>query len=289
MRLQLSPSDSRDLATRIGAPVFDISRDTRRVLAAFFDAGHQPYTRRDVASVLLAMGYRGMGNHSDHEVPTDGPRSQEFRAEFRNHGGPSGKRGYWALSHRPLVDEAPVPAAAPNSVKVPSMPKAHDVKVLPGVSWAPEAVEASGDEGYYAEDLGLRRIAISGSRCFGFYSKGSGSCAACPLARFCAEASMGRLADIAARLDRETEQALAEAKAAAERRAALEAAAVAAHAPAREVTEAPAEAVADPTPAVDTTTLEFDVICDGCGNTISRGDEAVIAESDEIFHPGCAK
>lgn len=275
MRLQLSPSDSSVFATRVGAPLFDIAADTRRVLAAFWDAGHQPYTRRDVASVLLAMGYMGMGNTSEKEVPTDGPRSQEFRAEFRNHGGPSGKRGYWALSHRPLVDDAPTATPA-----TPEAPAPSTVTVKAGLSWTPDVVEPSGEEGYYAEDVGLRRIAISGSRCFGFYSKGSGSCGACPLARYCAEATMGRLADIAARLDRETEQALAEAEAAEERRAALADAAAEAHAPTPDDVEAPAP---------ETTVLEFDVLCDGCGYTIAKGEAAVINEADEIFHPGCAR
>lgn len=287
MRLQLTPSESAALATRVGAPVFDIGLDTRRVLAAFWDGGHQPYTRRDVASVLLAMGYTGYGNHSDKEVPTDGPRSQEFRAEFRAHGHPSGKRGYWALSHRPLDVDHVGTATAPATAAPAEAPAPSTVTVKAGVSWAPERVEASGDEGYYAEDLGLRRIAISGSRCFGFYSKGSGSCASCPLARYCAEASMGRLADIAARLDRETEQALAEAKAAEERRAALADAATEAHAPApaHEVVEAPASEA----PVLETVALEFDVICDGCGGTIAKGEAVVIADSDEIFHPGCVK
>jgi hypothetical protein len=283
MRLQLSPSDSSVLATRIGAPAFDINADTRRVLAAFFDAGHQPYTRRDVASVLLAMGYAGMGNHSDRDVPTDGRRYYAMDSEFRNHGGPSGKRGYWALSHRPLVDDAPT-AAPTTPAPTPASPAPSTVKVKAGLSWAPDVVEASGDEGYYAEDLGLRRIAISGSRCFGFYSKGSGSCGACPLARYCAEATMGRLADIAARLDRETEQALAEAKASEERRAALADAAAEAHAP-----SAPKADPAPEAPAGETTTLEFDVLCDGCGNTIAKGEAAVINEADEIFHSGCAR
>ncbi len=286
MRLQLTPSESAAHAAAAGgASTGSLGRDTKLVLAAFWDAGHKTYTRRDVSAVLCLMGYTGVGM-TPGMIPTDGPGYYEMDAEFRNHGGSSGKRGYWMLTHRPYVDTPATPAVEPNSVPVPSMPKVVDVQVVAGLSWAPEAVEASGDEGYYAEDLGLRRIAISGSRCFGFYSKGSGSCGACPLARFCAEASMGRLADIAARLDRETEQALAEAKAAEERRAALAERAAEAHAPAREVTEAPAEAVA---PGLSTTTLEFDVICDACGNTINRGAEAVIAESDEIFHPGCVK
>jgi hypothetical protein len=89
---------------------------------------------------------------------------------------------------------------------VPAKPVIHDSGS--GVAWVPPGLDYESHP-LYVEDEGLRRLAVSQTRCFGNFSDRASTCKGCPLAGFCAVASMSGLADIEAALNRETEEALA--------------------------------------------------------------------------------
>lgn len=82
------------------------------------------------------------------------------------------------------------------------------VIVEAGVTWVPPGLDHKSHP-LYVEDEGLRRLAVSQTRCFGNYSDRAKACKSCPLVGFCAVASMTGLGDIEAALNRETEEAIA--------------------------------------------------------------------------------
>ena len=100
--------------------------------------------------------------------------------------------------------QAPEPEPAPE-------PAPEPVETQGGVSWLPPTPKVP-NAALYVEDAGLRRLAVSQTSCFGNYSDRAPTCDGCPLAGFCATASMTSFADITAALDHKTEQAISRAR-----------------------------------------------------------------------------
>lgn len=80
-----------------------------------------------------------------------------------------------------------------------------------GVSWAPRVLSPdAGKESWYGEDAGLRRLAVAQSKCFGGWSDTDFACTSCPLARWCQEAALAKLDELARALDKEEEDRLSQ-------------------------------------------------------------------------------
>jgi len=112
MRLQLDAETIEEISRRCGAATADVGEDVRAILTAFRQIDHDPFTRKDVTSILLAMGMtqsvRGttvdwnQGNTWFHIGDTIRDQATQV----------TGRRGYWA--HHPLPTPKPQPAAPPS-------------------------------------------------------------------------------------------------------------------------------------------------------------------------------
>lgn len=137
------------------------------------------------------------------------------------------QRGQYSLPGV-VVDAEPTTSASEADVNTETEKDAEPTTASPietsssenGVSWTPPRAQVSEAAGLYLEDVGLRRLAVSGSNCFGVaFSSGAQQCQVCPLASFCAEASLSHVATVAAQLDQQTNEAIARAQREADRRA----------------------------------------------------------------------
>lgn len=189
----------------------------------------------------------------------------------------SPKRGYYLLTDKaPNTNPEPVETPVPTNVEpgvATDTPVNIEIETTEGVVWTPPSVDPNEGAAPYVADVGLRKMAITGSRCFGAWSDRSASCTDCPLAHLCAEASTVDLAEVAADLDRQTEQEIEDAK----RRASQPA--PSAH------TKASYEGTVVPAP--------FDVLCSSCGVPIKFGEDAThiaagTGKPGGIYHPVCA-
>ena len=262
MKLQLTNSQVTAFATKVGAYT-NMPDATTRVLASFAAEGHDPLTRRDLCAVLQAL--KG--------GPEDAIYTKEDGVEgwvvinpmLKGSLARAPGRGYYTqgdkVGARTLTEKV-VEMAANGGIRIAS--KA-------GLSWTPTSVEVDEDLlGYYAEDVGLRRLAANATRCFGSFSARASACRSCPLAPFCATARTAKLGEIAARLDAETEATL---------KAALE----------PEVTEAeevaPTETADEGAPGV--MVLPFEGVCSGCQGVMPEGSEGVYVEGAGVHHVAC--
>lgn len=315
MKLQLSPSDARELATLAG-PYSTMEDSVLRVLSAFLTKGHDPYTRRDVCAVLEAMG--SPADPVNAVLPETGETGNKVINPLIR-GTVAGSMGYY--TQKDGAGSPPAPRAAPRSAASASViattPRAVSTSVLAGarvevrtkegVSYAPTLVLAPQplQESFYAEDVGLRRIAVSQTSCFGLYSERVSACQSCPLARYCAASVLSTLAEIVNTLDSQTETELASALQMAEAEAERERlAAEAALRPAPPAPSlAPATPVAPTSPAsssasssaaglpksMSTLTLPFSSACSHCDKKIEKGDTAVHNAGKGVLHLDCAK
>lgn len=276
MKLQLSESASRAMALEAGTHT-NIGANIASILAVFQAHGHNPFTAKDVKAVLSAMGC------PDHVI---GPWYPDPKWGMVK----TGQWGFYTWSGTGGV--VPVRVSAPAPVTRESLDGLVEIVTKPGISWVPSVPEASVIEGFYANDAGLRRLAVSESRCFGIgYAPDQDACQVCPLARFCAPTSLSRLAEIANQLDSETQKSLADAQTQAlemkrASEAPVEAPAPVAEAPAP-VTEAPAPPSLPAGWAV--LDLPFPGVCGKCDQTIPKGDRAYHIPGLGMHHPGCAE
>jgi hypothetical protein len=287
MKLQLTPSETRIYAAKVGASTGALRQDADRVLEIFAAEGHDPITRRDITSVVEALG---------HSMESDAWAiiGESISANCTS----SGKRGYYTQG-----DRVGTPASASAAVADLIESGAMEVVTKSGLSWLPTVPTVpSEQEGYYSDDEGLRRLAATNVRCFGFYAETDKSCKVCPLARFCAQSSMASIAAIVSRLDTETEEALARVAAAAaappsasEDEASDESSEAEASVAAR-ATVGPEAPLADRMNAKygdggwEEVTLPFDGVCSasGCSKAILEEANAIHVAGVGMFHPDCA-
>lgn len=145
-----------------------------------------------------------------------------------------------------------------------------------GVVWTP--TQTAEDNPIYAEDAGLKRIALMDTKCFGeFVNKGK--CKSCPLAGSCQVASFSKIASFAAALDAETEKGLLPPEPVVE----------------EPVVEAPEiqETSAPETPAIKegwkVWKSPITSVCSGCEEKIFAGSDCINIRGKGNFHMGCAE
>ena len=166
-----------------------------------------------------------------------------------------------------------------------------------GVTWVPPGLEHK-SHALYVEDEGLRRIAVSQTKCFGNFSDRAKACSGCPLAGFCAVASMSGLSDIEAALNRETEEAVAletaraeaEAKRLARANEPVETARAEVVAKVVTETEPPTPSETEPVlpPGATTISPPFDSKCTKCPDMVPKWSTAVHLPGEGIVHLACA-
>lgn len=219
MKLQISPNTQADIASKLGEKSDKIPHDVNRILQEFAARSFDPITRRDVTAVLNSMGWSTdspgewaeIGNAIEARTTKTGERGFYTQRGLRFFGRNAGSSPT-SLDHSTTTPtETKLETISPLAgAHVPSL---REVEILhrEGVSWSP-ALHTTTPEGLYAEDVGLRRLAVSDSSCYGVgFSTRDDICTLCPLSRFCREASLGVLGDIAAKLDAVTEKALEDA------------------------------------------------------------------------------
>lgn len=197
MKLQISETKAAAVASKLGEKRPRLVEDIVRILSALAEIGLDPFTRRDVTAVLTAMGWDCAPEHAWKDIGS----AIESRCDK------TGERGYYtqgAKAHAFI--SLPEPEASPSADGATETPSVSVVKRA-GLAWVPELILTPPDvEGFYSNDVGLRRMAVADSSCYGIaYSAKASACQACPLARFCSKASMAAMTDIAALLDAETE------------------------------------------------------------------------------------
>ena len=293
MKLQLSSGQVAAYALQAGS-FTNLADATQSALDAFHQSGHDPYTRRDVCAVITAMG-----------GPEDPINAEEGGIEGWKLINPliKGKRapgrGFYTQKNRP-----PLAPLAPKSDEEIAAEQAElaergiAIEQVPGLSWMPEPAEADESrEGWYADDEGLRQIAVSQSRCFGNFSAAASACQGCPLGRWCASSGLAGLDDIASELDAATENEIREAERAAENaRLAAEAAARRAAAP-----PAPQPPASTPAPSsvpsspdewpegYKVVPLPFDGVCSECDGLIPGQAKGVHLTGVGMMHIDCAR
>lgn len=259
MKLQITETQSRDFGSKAGTYT-DVKAAVTSVLSVLASEAHDPITKRDVCAVIQSMagGPQDALNHEEEGLPCWKTINGMLNGLGRAPG-----RGYYtqgAMVGIQTLSEQIVEAAESGNIRI---------VTKTGIRFSGN-LSLSVDEdvlGYYADDPGLRRTAADQSRCFGFYSQQAGSCRTCPLASFCAEAQMGKLGEIAARLDAETEANL---------QAAL--------APEPEVEEAPTTELPE---GMETITLPFEGVCSACQDPMAEGSEGVFVEGQGLHHVAC--
>tara|TARA_B100000900_G_scaffold166484_1_gene141332 strand:+ start:627 stop:1376 length:750 start_codon:yes stop_codon:yes gene_type:complete len=146
-----------------------------------------------------------------------------------------------------------------------------------GVAWIP--TQTAVDNEVYAEDAGLKRIALMGTRCFGEYVP-KGKCKTCPLAGSCQVASFGKIAKFAAELDAETEKALNPEPVVEEPEVTEEV---------QEETSAPKQETPDLKEGWKVMTSVITTVCSKCEENIPAGSECINIRGKGNFHMGCAE
>lgn len=300
MRLQLTPPTITHLAS-VAGPYQAISESTERVLETFRSEGHDPFTRRDVVGVLAALsGAPHLDRIVEAEKLVDAVIYQCQKVD--------GKRGYYTQGEKPATFTVPTPApspTAPASIPAPiSVPTGVNIVHKAGLSWTPTVVEGDENlEGYYKDDVGLRRLAITRTKCFGDHVSTDSACQKCPLAQWCSQGTVSAMESIADKLDRETAKAIeqAEMRVAAARaaevraeearlQAAKRAANPAPPTPPRAPTPPPRKNLLDNLPAGHTVVdLPFEGVCSKCSNGIPADSQAIHVAGTGMFHPTCAK
>ena len=278
MRLQLSKTQVKHSAAVAGKPSGDLAIDTLRVLAIFAQDGHDPCTRRDVTAVLRSMG-------ANVEV------WQTIDSTLKSNTTAAPGRGFRTQGEA-------VGVAAPLLSSQASVMDGVTVHSRAGLAWMPTPVKVDDAiVGYYKGDVGLRRLAIAGSKCFGAHSLTSKSCTACPLATWCARTAVASMAGIARLLDEETERSLLTAAETAREATKAESTTKSkpkSKAKAEEKGKAKPKSKAKPD-AKDLPSdyamveLPFDGQCSGCNSTIPTSEKAYHVVGIGMFHESCAR
>jgi len=220
MRLQLAPFQVEAFTKEVSLrgnrkAVYD---DCREIVRVFIEAGHDPFTRKDIQAVLTHLGWDVWGQNAIQSI-TDFVNSPNILSV-------PDKRGYYTT---PSTFRTTPKAPAPVPVSTSPTPSVAEtlLAALEGtgtetepevtISWSHQTGHSisnkSGESlpenvGVYAEDVGLRRLAMTSTPCFSNHREGGFECSSCPLAPFCRTATLARLDEIARRLDAEVQQDL---------------------------------------------------------------------------------
>jgi hypothetical protein len=277
----LQPSEVTSVAATI--PTDGTRFDTVvRIVERFHAIGHDPWTRKDVDAVLGVMGYDKSENEDVWNIIDGKMEGHPLFAEKLPRRG-AGRYGF----HETTTPEAPqiplIETLRPVLPEEPTLtPTEVTVQSAEGTSWVPNRVTPA-NEGYYGEDMGLRRIAIGESGCYGNWSPKADACGSCPMAGFCSVASMAGIADIAEALNRETEKAIAEAL-----KPPVTTPTPVPTAPTPEP-ETPSENLGDLPEGAHVIEVPFEGICTQCGSGIPEGSMGVHVPGKGMLHPDCAR
>jgi len=181
-------------------------------------------------------------------------------------------------------------------------PRAPRASRSEGLSWSPAFLAPDQErESWYSEDAGLRRLALSQTKCFSSYSEGEKSCGVCPLARFCQEASFAKMDELARLLDEQEEaRILAESSSQPQASSTSQASSQ---------PQASSTSQASSQPQAESSNKEEEVIaalaakginakvlimpfagvCSACNGQIAAGEKALSGWLRGLFHVGCAK
>jgi hypothetical protein len=274
MKLQLNVTKTTILASKAG-PFTNLTESAKRVLLIFAQEGHDPYTRRDVYAVLTAMGGPKEFDSNDPETGLPAWQTLNFIRGMR-----AGGRGYYTQGDK-------VGARAPMTPGLAQSQEGLTVHRAAGLIWLPPSVDGNKEsEGWYANDVGLRRQAAAATSCFGGYQSKASACEECPLARWCSEAAIGTMSDLAAQLDRKTEDGIVKAA------EAMLAANVPAPDPELDLSESLGTAASEPATkwpeGYNEVDLPFQGVCSKCDKTIAKGETAVHVPVVGMLHPACA-
>lgn len=232
MKLQLTPTQVGDFVLKVGNktvetdPLLALHRDMVRVLATFCAEGHDPLTRKDVVAVLVGLGYDSAWVEKDSAAyqaitnvlsawcsPMPDANGQPRRGFYSQNKG--GKANIPTPSSPP---SAPAPSAA--AIPEPTADEEIRVNVIPvaglsladigiGVPSFAQSKAVMDAASLYEQDLGLRRLAVAASPCYGTgFEETEAACQACPLAARCAKQSIAFLGSVAADLDQATERSI---------------------------------------------------------------------------------
>lgn len=286
-RLQLSPTQISAFAGKVGSlRAIDLKTAIAMVLQEF-STDLDPFTRKDLTAVLREAGF-------PNDLEKDPEAWATVSAEIKRCASNTTDRGFYTQTGS-TAPRTPTPSrfAPPTEAPTRSSELAGvEVKEVEGVFWSPLLVGTS-DETYGA-DMGLRRIAVSQSACFGNYSTRATPCRECPLASFCVQASISNLPGLVAALDATTSADIKNA--------------VAAHARAQTpspiddllgIKPKPVETPAPETPAkldlsafpkgTSIIPIPLEAICTGCSHPLPVGSEGVHIPARGLFHIACAK
>ena len=339
MKLQVNANQATDFAIACGDrtgqqhTIAMLKLDSRLVVSEFATAGHDPFTLRDLRAVLVKMGYDESWLKNERECwavfnEITGACDRVKKADGKN------RKGYYTQgamkpNHDTLTQIVPtIDPPTPAQVFVDKLVEAEaeagdlpdpngkiEIKIVPqdGVTWSPTLLSTSpSDESVYSVDVGLRRMAVAQTTCFGNFGPGEAACNSCPLAAWCSSSSMGALQDIANDLDMATQRTLdhAEETERQKRRENIRLkeerdrrAKAAAYAKAN---PAPAPSPVAPTPPAgggDTDSqlkakygaggfsiikLPFEGVCSTCDKKLDKGANAVHLSGDGMHHTACA-
>ncbi len=279
--MALSASDISIIAQDLRAQK-DPALLVEAILAALVARGENPFAWRDVKAILKE-------NLPENEVREGERRFDRLTSKV---GG-----GLYIMRDSSVL---PTPAKTPRASK------------SEGLSWSPSFLAPDPDrESWYGVDAGLRRLALSSTKCFSSYSEGDKACSQCPLARFCQEASFAKLNELATLLDEQEESrlmALAQQASQAPASQAPASQAPASQAPASQApasqapaSQAPAsQAPASQAPAsllADLLSRGFDGrelvmpfrgVCSYCGEQVPATASVIQIKGRGMYHPDCA-
>jgi len=282
--LPLTPETLKTLASSLTHLRGDLL--VEEVLSAIVSLGEVPFAWKDVKAICR-------------EVLGDGEALRDAEKAFDRRVSKVDRGLYVLRGSAPRL--ASRPATAPQALRTRlSNPE--------GISWNPALVEPNPErESWYGEDAGLRNLAIQSTKCFESWSDSEPSCRACPLARWCQEASLSKMEELARTLDAENELFLEDS----DEVQTLEA----------EVQEAEVQTLEAQTPQTATQILEsffpeaqtpdspegilsalkargleaskiplpFGGVCSGCGAVVFAGSDLIHIRSKGVYHPACAQ
>jgi len=300
MRLQLTSAQVTRFAglsqPRGDLEFIDVFEACMSVLRVFAEHNHDPITKKDMNAVLKAMGQ----DESEWQQV-----DQALRSLDRVHN----RRGYYTQGSRVNTD-ATTPTGAPttstsasttpttpSSTPAPTPKKKSKPPKKAGkpVSWAGfEISEDTPEESWYADDAGLREIAISTTPCYGGFWAEDKNCQACPMARFCARATMALMVAAAAELDATPPPAPAEVTS--DSSTVITSPTTSGSSG---TTPPPLESASDEGPVPDgvntLNSFRWDNPCSGCPEIIPEGSFGWHLPSEKfprfpgLYHPECAK